>query len=183
MREEHECATVELKSLQMNNTSPKLSKKKLETKLNPFGVEEEENDIKLITKIGQEDFTNGKLNTIQAPKIYDNISQEKILNSTEFNKAANEKNDVITDSSNINSKSDPKMTSETNVGSEVTKSSTNEECLEDDDPYAVDIYADNSSSDDIEVLPNERVETPDLYSENNICSGEVFSYLNSSFMY
>ena len=115
------------------------------------------------------------MSTVNTSNLNDVDNRDKKSNMKEFDNTLNEQNIASTDSDNIKFESSENIHSKTN---EETKSKS--ESSEDDDPYAVDIYADNSSGDDIEVLSNGRGQTPDLFSQN-ICSGSMISSSNSKF--
>ena len=175
VKEEHEDATDRSKILQMG-TNLKLSNEAPNNSRIPSPVKEVENDSNLISKKNQQDTKNDKLSTVKTSKLNDIVNQDEVSNLKAFDNTLNKQKNACTDSDNLEFKSSENIPLKT---SEETKSES--ESSEDDDPYAVDIYADNSSSDDIEVLSNGRGETQDLFSQN-ICSGYIISSFNSSFI-
>jgi len=171
-KEENEDATDRSKILQMG-TNLRLSNEALNSSLNPSPVKEVENDDNLISEKNQQDTKNDKLSTVNTSNLDDVVDRDEKSNLKEFDNTLNKQNIASTDLDSIEFKSSENIHSKT---SEETKSKS--ESSEDDDPYAVDIYADNSSGDDIEVLSNGRGQTPDLFSQN-ICSGVGNSLVNS----
>ena len=174
VKEENEDATDRSKILQMG-TNLILSNEALNNSLNPSPVKELENDDNLNSEKKHQDTKNDKLSTVKTSNLNDVVNRDEKSNLKEFDNTLNKQNIASTDLDSIEFKSSENIHSKT---SEETKSKS--ESSEDDDPYAVDIYADNSSGDDIEVLSNGRGQTPDLFSQN-ICSGSMISSSNSNF--